>query len=866
MINVITKSGTNQWHGSLYEFNQNDFTDAKNYFLPQGQRNTRVRWNLFGGSVGGPVLHNKLFFFFAYQRNPTGNQGLEQLTVPNAAVRSGDFSDPSFGTIYDPDTLTQNAAGQYLRTAFPNNKIPSSRLSPVALALQKFLPMPNAAPLYNGYYGPFAANFRAAYSAPQSTTLYLGRIDYQINPGNRISGSFTYNPGIYSFNDLRCPANCYVQHDDQPSAQITYLSTPSPTLANEFRASYVAYRDQATAQGSGGGIAKTIGLQNAAYDALPTINFYSLDYFNGLNAGLEQREDEYTYTASDSLTYVHGKHIFKFGGQYDRLMNNSTPYANATGGNFYFDGSATRTPDLTKGQGYFLGGDGYADFLLGDVQNYGITINPETGYRSRDMQLFAQDDYKIAPTFTLNFGLRYTAVAGWSESHNNLGNFNPTAINPVTQTPGAFSVAGINDYPTALEKTQYNGIQPRFGFSWAPTPTWAVRGGYGIFDTILGIANYAPAYNFGVFGSTTATSISTDQIHPALNWNNPLPTATVIKESSFNTGTLNGQNIYYQPRNTPIPYVEQYSLSVQHQLPAGYSFEMAYVGTLGKHLTFGHDINQVPQALLGPGNAQINRPYPQYVQIFANTVDGYSNYNAGQFTLHKTPTHGYALNLTYSYSRTLDSGTGTGFNSYGGIDNWQYGGPALNYGRAYYDRPNLFKGDVIWYLPFGQGRLLLTHGRLMNAVVGGWEASSFFAISSGTPFTPEMGTANNSGALSGSWRPDRIGTGKLAHPTIQKWFNVADFRAPGPYTFGNSGRNNLVGPDYKNVDVSLSKNFSLSLAKMDKMNLQIRVDAFNAFNHPNFGNPNASIGTAAAGTITYAGAPRTLQLGGRFSF
>ena len=664
VINVITKSGSNDWHGSLFEYLQNDFFNARDYFSPTV---ARVRWNLFGGTLGGPVLHNKLFFFFTYQRNPINSTSLVQLTVPTVAVRGGDFSDPSFPIIYDPNSLALNAAGQYVRTPFLYNKINPAELSPVALAAQNALPLPTGPGLYLNYQKQFAFPFTG--------TMYIGRIDYQINEDNRLSGSFSYEPSIYVSNDPRCPADCYTQKDDQPSAQITDVWTRSTNLVNEARASFVSYRDTSNAPGVGGGITSSLGLQNAAMDVFPGASYAGPVSFSGLAPGLAQREDEYTYTGSDAVTYVHRKHIFKFGGEYDRLMNNATPWPDDSSGNFYFDGSSTRNPNG------FIGGEGYADFLLGDVQSYTLSLAPETGLRSRNVQMFAQDDYKAQPNLTLNLGIRYMLAAGWSESHNNLGNFNPTANNPATNTPGAYSYAGVNGYPTALMNTRYDGVQPRFGFSWAPTPVWAIRGGYGIFDTMWGESNYTGQNNFGVFGSVSGYDVSTDQINRSLNWDNPLPTATTISKTSFDATSFNGKYITYQSLNTPIPFVEQYSMSVERQLPGELSFQVAYVGTAGKHLSFGRDINQVPMDLLGPGNAQARRPYPQYGEIYSNTNDGYSNYNAGQFSLHKRETHGYSFDLIYSYSRTLDSGTGTGWNSYAGIDNWRLALPRRTMGR-----------------------------------------------------------------------------------------------------------------------------------------------------------------------------------------
>lgn len=277
-------------------------------------------------------------------------------------------------------------------------------------------------------------------------------------------------------------------------------------------------------------------------------------------------------------------------------------------------------------------------------------------------------------------------------------------------------------------------------------------------------------------------------------------------------------------------------------------------------------MNQVPQNLLGPGNAQLNRPYPQYAGINANMEDGISNYDALQLTVKRNFSHGLMFTANYTWSKALDTET---ISNWYGTNSWivqRSYEPFANYGLGDLDMPQIFNGDFVWQLPFGAGRHFESHNSALNYIMGGWQLSSIFQVHSGTPFTPLMGTSNLSGSLANQWFPNRTGSGALSHPTIHEWFNYDAFQEPAPYTFGDSGRNILRGPSYKNVDLSLLRSFPIRpLGK--EGNLQFRADAIDVFNHPNFNNPNQYIeGSAQAdaasgtGTITSASTSRYLQL------
>jgi hypothetical protein len=312
--------------------------------------------------------------------------------------------------------------------------------------------------------------------------------------------------------------------------------------------------------------------------------------------------------------------------------------------------------------------------------------------------------------------------------------------------------------------------------------------------------------------------------------------------------------------------VQEIFLNIERQLPQNLMLSAGYVYTKGTHLGFQRDLNQVPEARLGPGNAQSLRPYPQFQSISASLFDGHSNYNALQLRAEKRTSNGLYFVANYAWQKTMDTGTSSGSSTSVGV--WQNAyNAAANYGLSNLDLPNMINGMASYQLPFGAGRPFLnTHGPL-NQLLGGWQLGAYFQIHGGEPFTPVVGTSNLSNSLAGSWLPNRTGKGTLPHPTIKQWFDVTAFQAPAPYTFGDSRRNILRGPGWRSVDANLGKTFPLAGKWIGEgKSFEARVDTFDLFNHPNYGQPNSNIGTAGAGIISSANTSRNIQLTGRLRF
>jgi len=888
VFNVITKSGTNSFHGTVYEYIENDFFDALNRFA---QTKPPIRWNEYGFNIGGPIKKNKAFFFFGYQRNPSNTSSPTFATYPTTGPKgftSGDFSallggpavdnngNPIInpcdqkqvinGEIFDPST-TQVVQGQTCRLPFnPINIIPQNRMDSVALAVQKYFPAPNlpANGLYNNYYTNLAS--------PNTNTWTNAKIDYDITSKNRLTGSLLIAQFNTPLNDPNCAINCGAWSGNEPQGQLTDVWTISPNLVSEFRFSLSREHGVATVKNQGQGWPAKLGLIGAPNDMFPSISMEGpLSTSIGYTPFPPAIDAETTFVPSEVLTWVKGKHILKFGGEFDRWWVN-TGWGTATAGAFDFSGVFTQNPvDQSLTNGVPSEGEGYADFLLGAPDWWGVSINPETGGRMYSAQAFAQDEYKVKTNLTLTLGLRYVIQSGWSEIHNELSSFDPNIMNPGSGSMGAMWYAGQNGH-RSLTKTKFNVFSPRLGFAWVPGKDWSIRGGFGIYNIIAGANITAPGNVWGQ-GWVPAGSMY-DTTTPIFQLSAGPPPGSVIypTDATRTPDLLNGTDVNYSLYNSPIPYTEQFHFDVQHELRGGLVLDVGYVGNRGVNLQYTRDLNQVPPDKLGQG--QTARPYPQFLQISAAYFDGWSNYNALQVIVKKQLSKDFSVQANYSWAKALDTLTSQGWGGAGSADRVQYQNadePRGNYGRAATDIRNMFNGNVVYHLPFGKGKRFLQEGGVVNALVGGWQLSSIFQIRSGLPFSPIIGT-NNSGAMSGTWRPNQVGnatsgtcsSGARAG-TVDCWFNTSAFVTPPANTFGNTGRDVLNGPNWRTVDLSLLKDFSLD-GLHEGMKLQVNCTASDVFNHPNIGFPQADLENSGFGQISYANTSRRMQLGMKISF
>jgi hypothetical protein len=908
-INVITKSGTNQWHGSGYEYIQNTAFNSRGYFDPSPMKKSVTHWNTYGGSVGGPVIKNKLFFFFLYQRNPSSSPTSGLYSYPTAAMQAGDFFGVSgaTGSAFDPIT------GQLL-----------APMDPVAAKLQTYFPASSAAGWVAGCPGPVNVSATVAQtcpnggtndfvfngSSPNTDTWYTGKVDYNIGSKQRLSFSFNYFPTTTSY----VPADPLTPNDatayevgktDDLTAQISHVYTISPTLLNEFRVGASRELDKYKPPSLGKDDPTTLGLEpgygtNAPSNVFPHITIDQGAGFGGSvlgagggNGNIDATLGEGIYTVSDVLTLIHGKHTIKIGGEFDKSYQNYTSWGDIDSGHFEFNGSVTGVP--------------YADFLAGDIYGWYVYEADPTSAHMKGGAIFASDDFKVSSHLTLNLGLRWGMQSGWTVSNNLFGNYDPVIPDPGQYGgayPGGILFGGQSDKAfggsigklSAIQNGNYKEFAPRIGFAWSPRDKWVVRGSYGIFDAPRDAENYTDGalglgfnpHNQGFGGYSNGSSPFQLSAGP------PAGTVVFPTVQTLSSTIQNYNGAEYYPRSMPTVYVEQFLLGVQRELGRGLLLDTSYVYTRGRNLNFATNINQATT----PGSTAVGgfecnsfyhcgNPNPVFNNIAAQYYTGYSNYNALQLRLQKRMSYGLTYQLNYAWSKSLDTGTGNGHGS--GIDIYQNAyAPSANYGLSDFNAANTLIGQIAYELPFGKGRKFVLHGPL-NQIAGGWRLASLFQWHSGVPFTPVIQSSVSDGIdvgldpsfAAGSYLyPDQVGSAGVSGRSHSKWFNPAAFANPATGTFGSAHRNTLIGPGFANVNLSLAKEFPIHEA----IALQIRADAYNMFNHINWGNPDANVGYGStpcgsgpnagsnladctAGEVTSpVGGTRIIQLGAHVKF
>jgi hypothetical protein len=529
----------------------------------------------------------------------------------------------------------------------------------------------------------------------------------------------------------------------------------------------------------------------------------------------------------------------------------------------------------------------YADFLLGYINQWSANQSPEYGARLKSPQFFVQDDFKIRPNLTINLGLRWQINHGWNEVHGNIVNFDPTIINPATNTPGAAWYASTHaNGRTALEANVYDTFLPRVGFSWAVRPNTTVRGGFGLYAYNWSLDTYGSGMGNAVGASGGYTDPS-NGITPAVTLGGNGNTITPVTGGVSNTPLpytsgstdptrFNGQQFNnYEQYHTPVPKIYQWNFGAQRSLTTDIVAEVAYVGSHGFNLAFPVDINQVPQSGWAPVDQQ-NRPYPQYqgIQTASTRTNAISNYNALQASITKRMTRGLSLSFNYTWSHFLDDMDSSGWGSRAGQQDYQNAyDPGANYSNSNFDVRHAFKGYVVYELPFGRGKQFLNNSTALDLIVGGWQLSGTVVLQTGQPFSVYGDQANYS--LAGTQFPNRVPGVPLyvSNKGIDGWFNPAAFSKPADGTWGNVRRNYLYGPGMNVFNMSMAKSFALP---WEGVRVEFRADAQNVFNHKSLGIPGGrNLGSAAgvdepytsANTIsTVTTGARNMQLMLRVSF
>ena len=918
-FNQITKGGTNKFHGSAYDYFQNDALTAQPYlFGAKAQPIPHLRFNNFGATIGGPILKNKMFFFFDYDQIVDHGNNTAINAVPTTDIMSGNFA--GVNTLYDP--TTQTYAKDALNNLYPvrksfdeeyhnGNVIPPGLIDAVAAKMQAFYPTPSShiaggsfldtsQGAFIGSEGALLGNFRASILQSTPYRKYFGRLDYDVTSSNRITISDTQSdtPVVYPSTTIACPVTCQSGDVDNNNAQITDVWNISPRTINEARIGFTAQLNYFADLALNHGYAAQTGWQFAKADDFPSIQYINNYPYAWISPASNSVYKEFTWDPSDVVTMIRGKHILHFGGELLTYQNNSTAWGNTNAGTFQFSGQYTQQWALnSSGVAAPVAGTGfeYADFLLGYANNWSAGISPEYGARMKTPQVFVQDDWKIRPNLTLNLGLRYQINHGWNEVTGNMSSFDPTVINPADNTPGAYWYGSTHaNGRTSLQANTFNTWQPRLGFAWAYDPKTTIRGGFGLYSYTWSLDTYGGNNtSFGMGAAVSSSGGYTDPTNgfiPATKLDGTgtifgtcgssacTPGGAPLPYTSASTApdAHNGQPVGYIQYHTPVPRIMEWNLSFQRALATDFVAELSYVASHGSDLSFPTDINQVPQSKWSP-NDSAERPYPNFQSIGGNpsssTNNAISNYNSLQASITKRMKNGVSLSFNYVWAHMMDDQDSAGWGSHFGPQDFQNAySPASNYSNSNFDVRHAFKGYAVYQLPFGRGKQFLSHNRLLDEAVGGWQVSGTVILQTGQPFTVYGNQANYSlaGTQFPNWNPGV--SWKPAHQSILNWFNSAAFIQPAPGTWGNVRRNSLYGPGINTFNFSAAKSFAVT----EGVGIEFRADAQNVFNHPSFGTPNNTqlggspgvgqpySGTGPINSLTIQG--RNLQLALKVSF
>lgn len=865
VVSARMKGGSNRFRGSLYEYLRNDKVDAANFFAPiSGTEKIKapLRYNVFGGTLGGPLRRDQTFFFFTYEGSRRLEGNTRTLTVPTLGQRAGDFAGAVNAQgrpilIYDPAT-TRLQGTRYVRDPFPNNAIPTARFDPVAARLIPFYPEPN---LFNG--AATGGNNFTANSGKQFVRDHVtAKVDHNLTGRDRLSGRFVFDKNDQSVRSIFPNPAAENQTGTSGSSHQAFASWARafrPELLSLFRVTYSHRHSNQLSQGLGDGWPTQLGLRGVPDNAFPR---FQANGYSPLGPSVQERRQSpiEQWQISEALTWRRGNHSWRIGAELRPQKVVETDLSTVSG-QFVFSPQPTGLP------GQANTGNGFATLLLGFPTNFTERMTQPLARKSRYLGAYIQDDWKAAARLTLNLGLRWEADTPLRDANNRISGFDTTAINPVSSTPGVVRFGGIDGWPEQPYRADWNNIGPRLGLAWRPFANRAavVRAGYGIFFAQPFDRSVTAAASLGYELSARLVSPDNGITAPFYLRNGvPISTAPPELKDGFGAaapGQLPFTAVTFFEANRRSGYAQQYNFSIEQELRGGLVASAGLVGNLGRKLAGANlSMNQIPTALLGPGASQANRPFPQFsdVQILAPPL-GISSYHAGVFRLERRFAQGLQLLTTYTWSKFLnnvDEGGGGGLGGDAGYAN--YYDRTGDYGPSDNDIRHRLTWSAVWEAPFGPGHRLLPSG-FWSRVAGGWAVGSIATLQSGPPFTVTAQTNTLNAFAPGPLRADVLFDPNLPRDqrSLTQWFNLAAFAQPAPYTFGNQGVNVARADGLVSFDFSILRTFQLR----EGMRLQFRGELFNAFNHPNFGIPGKSLGSPDFGLIDSAAPGRRVQFG-----
>jgi hypothetical protein len=858
VVSIVTKSGTNQFHGNAFEFLRNGALNARNYFASSVDP---LKRNQFGGTFGGPIIKDRTFFFGGYQGTRIrSNQGGQSAFVPTDANLSGDFSAMLSAT--NPN----NPLGKVViikdpRTGkpFPNNQIPVSRFDPASLALLKFVPRAEG----NGivfYRTPIIQNFDE----------YIARGDHSISTNDKFDGRYYYDR-FYNVADYGGNLLAYRQGSTISShnAVLQVMHFFSSNLLNDFRfgfARIVSIRQPPTGTPSVADFG--VPIWQPSIKAIQSISISG--YFStGANPTAKFPRTSFSYI--DDVRWIHGRHSFSFGGIYERDQLNMVNILGEPG-TFSFSGDTT--------------GSALADFMLGQLRTFGQANGQHVKNRYWVLDGYAQDSFRVTSRFTLTYGVRYEPSQVWHDLYHqnqvfHSGNYATGVRSTVfPNAPAGLVFSGDPGVPEWGTTGDYRNIAPRVGFAYDSRGDGktSIRGGFGIFydsrvpafsnNRMLGAAPYS-----ATVALTTPNGSFSD---PYLGVQNPFP--AVFPPSSNAQFVLPVQVFSWEPNNKLItPRNYSANLAIEQDLTHGFMSRIAYVGSRGNHMTV--TIDQNPAVYIPGSTLTTNqrRPYQNFSNIYQISQSGNSWYQSAQFSLLKPFTHGFTISVNYTWSKsndTLPFDTDAATFGTSGYYTLPLTAPDFrryDRGRSDYDHRNVFVTSYVWQTP-----AFATMNSFVRQAIGSWELSGIVSAQSGGPLTLYAGQDRSQTGI-GSDRAQQIsqqayskGSCGTAKPCLH-WLNAAAFTLPAIGQFGNVGKGEFTGPGFFNWDMGIFKNFPVK----ERLTIQFRAELFNAFNHPNFATDNTNsaakspvqtVSSAGFGNILAANDPRIIQLALKVSF
>jgi len=837
VVNVVLKSGTNSIHGSAWYYNRNaEF--AANAWASNliGGAKSNLSWNQFGGTTGGPIRKNKMFFFVDYEgfREDYSNPFIE--TVPTAAEQSGIF----YHTIYFPGT----------KNPIPNNTVPTSLYDPMGAKLLALYPAANIP----GTISSSGQNINNYGIQAQGTERdHKGDVkgDYNVSTKDVVSVRFSYlrqdifNNGIFP-GLADGVGNQGGQFNTNSSYGGSWTRIFTPTIVNAVRFGYTSTNANFTQASANGEGAAAFGFQIpaeavlAGNGGLPLISPSNYNQLGTRNFR-PQYQKPTLYQVLDNLTIIHGQHTIRTGFE-TRQKSNTNLNSSRTVPEYDFNGNFT--------------GDSLADMLTGQVYSLEANNQEVEDIKQKAYAVYVQDDWKVAPRLTLNLGLRWeyeTPFYGASPYENINFNF---------QTGQLVKGNSPTDYEVNPDHRDFG---PRVGAAWQAIPNKLIfRGGFGVFYSGEDIS-----------GSDVDLAANPPQLIPVTlmqvgNGAPPLLLSQAVPSNLFNTYNTSIISLTARQMDYHAPRIYQFNIAAQYQLPLKSTLEIAYVGNRGYHEFAENAGNQVPFGL--DGSVAANRPYPQWNGITVGSQVAQSWYNSLQVKYEKRMSKGWYSLASYTFASAIDQAGAWGANTQPQISN---DFAAENGAQAQTPRQN-FTFSNIYELPFGRSRRFGSNwNRVADGILGGWHVANILTVRTGLPLNvtltstgvnPANGQSYKFYSLNGgTLRPNRVGdpnTGISPEVNRNDFLNSAAFQVQTLNTPGNSSRDVALSPGYANLDLSLAK----SVRFMERHSMELRFEAFNSLNHTNFGNPGTSFGSSSFGVISSAGTPRIVQMAIRFRF